>query len=506
MSPRCGRSERLPFWEAASQGLQPRWSSRGTTAGKTSTTIYQVGHRLGGKCATGRGPHGRIEEHGIHILQGWYDNCFRLMRDVYDERKRYSLAPENPYQSFEDALSPDNSTIITEYAAAEGRWVHHVYNFPPNEDVAGERGPLSPWENLVKLISLGADLGLGMISGGAATLPDRLRRRVLPRARIERLLRELKAIASRRGGDVEAARLLRALLRTVRAATEPLFAERLPDGSILRKQLTLLEMFHVVCEGLLADVYDEATRTFDFDKLSPLDFREWLARNGASRRVLDSATIRFFYTGTFANLVGDDNCGVRIDAGLALRIMLLAAGYKSGFVFKFRAGTGDTMVMPIYEVLKHRGVRFKFFHEVERMHPSAGGYINAVTVAEQVALKVPEYDPAVFVGGVRAWRAEPRYEQIEDEQVARLRAGCVDLESPWAIWDDFAHHTLERGRDFDDLILAIPIEALKTICAEVIRRDARWQAMVQHVRTVQTWSGSNLQPEQIISKTYGTNP
>jgi uncharacterized protein with NAD-binding domain and iron-sulfur cluster len=450
-------------------------------------TIYQVGHRLGGKCATGRGPHGRIEEHGIHILQGWYDNCFRLMREVYEERKRYGLARESPYQKFEDALAPDNSTIMTEYSVAEGRWSHHVYNFPPNDDAAGERRSLSPWENLLKLVSLGADLLLGMISGGVETLPDRLRRRVLPRAQTERLLRALTAIASRRGSDVEATRLLRVLLRMVRAVIKPLFAERLPAGAVLRKQLTLLEMFLVVCDGLLSDVYDEATRTFDFDKLSPLDFREWLARNGASRHVLRSATVRFLYTGTFASL-GDDNRSGRIDAGLALRVMLLAAGYKGGFVFKFRAGTGDTMVMPIYEVLKHRGVQFKFFHKVGRIVPGVGGFIDAVTVAEQVALKVPEYDPAVFVGEIRAWPAEPRYEQIVDEQVARLHAGSVDLESPWAIWDDFANHTLKRGRDFDDLVLAIPIEALKTICAEVILRDARWQAMVQHVRTVQTWS------------------
>lgn len=33
-------------------------------------TVYQLGWRLGGKTATGRGPNNRIEEHGIHILQG----------------------------------------------------------------------------------------------------------------------------------------------------------------------------------------------------------------------------------------------------------------------------------------------------------------------------------------------------------------------------------------------------------------------------------------------------
>ena len=35
-------------------------------------TVYQVGWRLGGKGASGRGPHSRIQEHGLHIWMGCY--------------------------------------------------------------------------------------------------------------------------------------------------------------------------------------------------------------------------------------------------------------------------------------------------------------------------------------------------------------------------------------------------------------------------------------------------
>ncbi|HEY6464048.1 MAG TPA: FAD-dependent oxidoreductase, partial [Polyangiaceae bacterium] len=37
-------------------------------------TIYEASWRLGGKCASGRntGQGNRIEEHGIHILMGFY--------------------------------------------------------------------------------------------------------------------------------------------------------------------------------------------------------------------------------------------------------------------------------------------------------------------------------------------------------------------------------------------------------------------------------------------------
>ena len=45
-----------------------------------SITVYQLGWRLGGKGASGRGEHDRIEEHGLHIWMGWYHNAFAMMR------------------------------------------------------------------------------------------------------------------------------------------------------------------------------------------------------------------------------------------------------------------------------------------------------------------------------------------------------------------------------------------------------------------------------------------
>ena len=50
-------------------------------------TVYQVGWRLGGKCASGRNPDlgYRIEEHGLHVLGGCYDATFRLLRQCYQE-------------------------------------------------------------------------------------------------------------------------------------------------------------------------------------------------------------------------------------------------------------------------------------------------------------------------------------------------------------------------------------------------------------------------------------
>ncbi|MEM8538564.1 MAG: NAD(P)-binding protein, partial [Pseudomonadota bacterium] len=60
---------------------QPNWQD------DYELTLYQLGWRLGGKGASGRNMKhaGRIEEHGLHIWAGFYENGFRLMRDCYDQ-------------------------------------------------------------------------------------------------------------------------------------------------------------------------------------------------------------------------------------------------------------------------------------------------------------------------------------------------------------------------------------------------------------------------------------
>ena len=66
-------------------------------------TVYELGWRLGGKGASGRNAAvgQRIEEHGLHIWFGFYDNAFRLMRDAYEELGR---SPDDPLSSFEEAF------------------------------------------------------------------------------------------------------------------------------------------------------------------------------------------------------------------------------------------------------------------------------------------------------------------------------------------------------------------------------------------------------------------
>src|SRR5262249_35524168 len=90
-------------------------------------TVYQTGHRLGGKGASGRNrDHAhRIEEHGLHILMGFYENTFRVLRECYEELDRQ---PDEPLATLEDAFKPHSFIAIAE--EIHGRWEPWPLPFP----------------------------------------------------------------------------------------------------------------------------------------------------------------------------------------------------------------------------------------------------------------------------------------------------------------------------------------------------------------------------------------
>ena len=102
-----------------------------------------------------------------------------------------------------------------------------------------------------------------------------------------------------------------------------------------------------------------------FDAINDYDFREWLRINGASERSLESPLIRGAYDLVFAYEDGDYK-RPRHGAGVALRGALRMLFSSRGAIFwKMHAGMGDTVFAPMYEVLKKRGVAFRFFHRLE---------------------------------------------------------------------------------------------------------------------------------------------
>jgi uncharacterized protein with NAD-binding domain and iron-sulfur cluster len=111
--------------------------TRPALRGRYAVTVYQVGWRLGGKGASGRGgPASRIEEHGLHLWMGFYENAFRLMRECYEELGRDPRTC--PIATWRDAFSPAPYVGVAEQGP-DGRWVSWAAHLPPVEGLPGSR-------------------------------------------------------------------------------------------------------------------------------------------------------------------------------------------------------------------------------------------------------------------------------------------------------------------------------------------------------------------------------
>ncbi len=99
-------------------------------------TIYQLGWRLGGKGASGRREIAgaqRIEEHGLHVWFGFYENAFDVIRRVYEELDRPADAP---LRTWLDAFHPTNKVVLCD-DTEDDRWIPRHFTFPDNDGVPG---------------------------------------------------------------------------------------------------------------------------------------------------------------------------------------------------------------------------------------------------------------------------------------------------------------------------------------------------------------------------------
>ena len=223
-----------------------------------------------------------------------------------------------------------------------------------------------------------------------------------------------------------------------------------------------------MCDG----VFDKG-----FDVINDIDFRDWIAKHQyADGGVLQrSPILEAVYTASFAYPAGDAGGpgdawppAEDMEAGAALRgLVRTALTYKGSFAYRFRAGTADTCFAPIYELLTtKRGVRFAFFHRVDRSPPRRRRHRRAssspsrpqVTPAQQA---LGGYDPLVDVHGLPCWPSSPLWGQLIDG--AWLEGVDADLENPTAaVRAKETAVTLDAGTDFDIVVLGIPVATTRT--------------------------------------------
>ena len=499
--------------------------------GRYEVTVYQMGWRLGGKSASGRaGPHGRIEEHGVHVWLGFYENAFRLLRECYEELEdreqnhaRYGLKErprfERKYRKWTEAFFADPYVGVAEKTASGTvrSWTAH---FAPIEGLPGDpideaNNPFSLASYLAKSIGLLRTLLLSVLvdreppsrsrrrrrGGQAADAPPLQFSRLSPRVIVDRITRMLRVgVITTAAGVLEATALLEMMLRERVSLPEGdyvvlQFMETIAEN--LRRQLqdlvaideeirTKLEVIDLVLAIVVGVLRDGLlTEPRGLDAINHVDCREWLRRNGASEHACDSAFVRGLYNMAFAD-APEPGDGGGIAAGQAVRGALrMFFTYRGSLFWKMRGSMGDVLFAPLYQLLRSRGVKFEFFHRLENVKMQYGDvqrgenpHVEALEFDRQAIVSAPEYQPLDPKG---CWPARPDYGQLAKP----VEGEGWDFES-W--WDrrSVEPRTLKVVDDFDFVVLGVSIGAVRDVCQEIIRNDDRWRAMVTHVRTVAT--------------------
>ncbi|HLW70468.1 MAG TPA: NAD(P)-binding protein [Candidatus Binataceae bacterium] len=485
--------------------------SRPQHRGKYHVTVYQLGWRLGGKGASGRGVANRIEEHGLHLWMGFYENAFRLLRECYAELGRDPRT--HPMADWRDAFVAEPFIGVGgAHSGERGRsWSVH---FPPGDGLPGD--PLSGY-NPFTLASYMVRTAMLMqtLLGSAPTADDAgesdsgaTSSSESPAAR--GLYDDLGAILPRLlkygalttvTGLISAARFIELIFKTasitlpdgllalIEAMAESLhrqfnaIAESDPD---LRPVWEVIDLLLAFQRGVLR--FNLLNDPRGFDALNDYDTREWLRLNGAAQHSVNSDMMRGLYDLAMAYEDGHPR-RPRMAAGLGLRACLrMFFTYRGAMMWKMQAGMGDVVFAPFYEVLRKRGVHFRFFHRLRKVElgDDARGAAHVTTLDFDVQAEIKdglEYQPLIDRRGLPCWPSRPDYDQLRDGE--RLRAESCDFESHWEE-PRAGRKTLRVGEDFDLVVLAIGLGAIPHVCKAILARDQRWRAMVQRVKTIPT--------------------
>jgi hypothetical protein len=243
----------------------------------------------------------------------------------------------------------------------------------------------------------------------------------------------------------------------------------------------LAELLTAMMRGIVAD----GLASRGYTAIDDMDFCEWLRRHGGSGRALASPLIRGMYDLVFGYERGDRR-RPRFAAGTGLQLagrMFLT--YRGAIFWKMRAGMGEVVFAPLYEVLARRGVRFSFFSRVERLCLSSDEQVvDSIVIRRQASLRpgLKQYRPLVRIRGLPVFPAHADLQQLAPG------SGPLgeELESHACMRGAQAAKRLRAGRDFDSVVLAVPPGMIQHICTELIEASPRWDNMVRHVATVPT--------------------
>lgn len=502
-------------------------------------TVYQQGWRLGGKGASGRNAARgqRIEEHGLHVWFGAYVNSFKTIETVYTQLQR---PVDSPLSTWQQALKPHSFIALEEYI--NDQWQTWPIDFPllPGNPAEGSLD-ITPWDFIKmtlawlkkwildlqlaakkanKNINLStkksrdqsllrhlhqqiADLvddteetwqhfadDIKQYSSEIASTPSLLISKLNQFAHADNTLKP--QVQEKKDGLV-----IWYIVRKLKRWLNSEMIELLDNNPQLRRLYICADLAIAMLVGLVKDkVYRDG-----FGVINKFDFRQWLIRNGANEQYsANSAPIRGFYDLVFAYADGDIS-KPNVEAGVASLAMLrIALCYRGGVMWKMQAGMGDVIFAPLYELLKKRGVKFEYFHQLQNLEPSLNEqgerFVEIIKLQQQVTLKSgAEYQPLVDVKKLPCWPSEPLYAQINSEQATLLKQHNINLESFWSNWPaQYENHfgqplpikELRYKDDFDRIILGVSVASLEHVCPSLLALDTNFAAQAKQVKTVAT--------------------
>jgi uncharacterized protein with NAD-binding domain and iron-sulfur cluster len=461
---------------------EPGWRDR-----FDSITVYQRGWRLGGKGASSRGENGRIEEHGLHIWLGSYENAFGMLRECYAELDRPTTDPTAPITTWDQALIPGDNLGLADELGNE--WLMWLGTFTRNGGLPGEPDSTGREQTVVEFtqraIRLVRDFAESMrdalpVGLSLSTSPDP----PVPQTRAIDAIGYAALAALTSLADSQASRLAvpDALEHALEAVRDVLDIENRPDH---KRSWLLLSLMTAVIRGILADKV--VTDPRGFRAINDEDFNDWIQRHGAHPDVLDFALVRGLYDLVFGYIDADPE-RPSFGAGLAVFLTgLVLFQYKGAIFWKMTAGMGDVIIAPMYQALHRRGVEFEFFHRLDALHLDEGRLaVDAITLGRQVRLADgrDHYEPLTSVRGLPVFPSAPLVDQLA--QPTTPTGGWHSLETHWADRDDVETRRLRRGVDFDHVVLAVSVGMLPIVAEELIDDRPEWRDMTTHIRTVAT--------------------
>ncbi len=505
--------------------------------------IYQIGWRLGGKGASGRNTElgDRIEEHGLHVWLGFYDNAFSTLRKVYQELDRPADAPlsrmysaggkgSTPSGAPMDAFTPINWLNMLETTPDGTRKPWRV-EFPQNDLEPGLHNEIiSMWGYLELFLKWGIrDLAGDLFQPPGCmkifksvfkrkkqrqNFTDKFQHLVKPASDVEEVLRNRGVDTLPETDQREAAlwhlahHLHAGLGADVKDHTEKdhsvlvwLIKEavnerwrRIKDTVETNDDERRLWSLSYLALSYFAGCLENRVLYKGYSHLNNLDLREWfysiqlVKEPLANQLAIESAPMQALYDLAFHYEDGDTK-KPRLAAGIAIEILSrMVMGYKGSILYFMNAGMGDTIFTPLYQVLKRRGVKFHFFHKVTELGLSDDKKsLKSVKISRQINLKKDQYDPLVDVKDLECWPNRPLFDQIVEGQA--LKDSGENLEHAWNSWTDTGGEiTLDADNgDFDHVILGITLDALPEITKQLTQADeAKWGGMLNGIKTVQT--------------------